>query len=265
MVLTLFSFLLEESDSRDNTTDTSPSHNKRTGKSSLALLADGCLCPCENQREKGGGSAKREECTNVTRGFVRRVDLPEHDIADHEHGRVEHDDRATDAIAVRKLGAQDGWNDRKDIRRADEQLRFDIGLRFSYIKRDTHESHLLQDRRQEESKTITTEGSDPKHVRKEPELDVTHVLEELGLCELVGDGVSAVPLDTCDNDVSLLVTQEPGLVWEVDNDDPAEHTDGNREQALDDEDPAPTRHASDAVHVRDTPGKDGRQTSHGDG
>jgi hypothetical protein len=86
-----------------------------------------------------------------------------------------------------------------------------------------------------------THGQSSAHKAKAetPSLPVKHMSKDLGLGHHVGGTISSILVDTFDDESSLILVQEPGLVGEVDNQNKTKDAERDCDDAKEEEDPSP--------------------------
>lgn len=84
-----------------------------------------------------------------------------------------------------------------------------------------------------------------------PELEVASVLESLLEREDVGFGITAIGVDSGDDEGTLIGFEESGAIGEVDNEEAREDSERDRDDSEDDEDPLPSAETVATLEERD--------------
>ena len=243
-----------ESSGGDDTADTAESDDEGRSVSALGLARDARVHPADDERDVGVGTHAGEEAGKVA--GTDSLGVAEKGAGDDVEDCVGHDEGGAVAELVREVSARDGVDEGSDVRREGE----DLGVGDA-------ETHSAEEERHKVGEGVRDEGGAHEHETVGPVGGDEEVAADLAEGKRVVDRVSTVLLNAGVDGLALLVGQELlgfVAVGEVDDEPPSDAGDGDGQDTLDDEDPAPAFQSS-SLDVGEAVSHDGGQTRDEDG
>ena len=239
--------LLAEDQGASNTADTTEGDKGSGAEGTLPLTADVVGLVRHGSRNVGVGASSDQENAKVADLGARR-EAHDGDTNDGQQG-VSGDDGAADLVLVADPGAGEHDEAGEGIGGSDEAL----GLG------DVEAHAAVQDDGQEEGQRVGDGGGVEEDHGVRPHLPVQARGEVLADDKLLRDHVAAVGLHARAHPLAVAGGEEgpggAGRVGEVNEKPVAGDTQDAGQDALDDEDPAPARQVSQAVHLHQAVGE----------
>lgn len=221
--VSLLCLLLHECDGRDDTANTTPCDDESGRETALGLRSDRCLSPGEDEGYVGVASAQSEEDARVTRSLLLHGEVRVHGRSDDKERSVNGDCHTAAVLdPVSERGGGNGGNGGPNVWGSDEELSLDVG-----------EAHSEENDGKEVGKRVGSDSGRAEHVAVHPQTPVAGVVCKLCPSHHVDLGVSAITLNTSNDNLALLGSEELGLVGEIGDEDVSEKSDTDGNAALD--------------------------------